>query len=346
MKAVGQLNHPHIVPAYDAREIDGLRLLVMEYVDGIDLASLVDRNGPLPVAEACELVRQAAEGLQYVHENGLVHRDIKPSNLMLTVGGQPTTTGLSGGQSQSAIANRQSAIIKILDLGLARLEMDPVPGEEITTTGQAMGTADYIAPEQVEDTHSVDIRADIYSLGCTLYKLLAGQPPFAGPDYPGPIQKFWAHANKPVPPIAQFREDIPPRLAVVLERMLAKAPADRYATPAEVAAAIAPFGAESDLDNLVNGATSKAREDTAEAASRTVAQAASGLPVIETRRVRRAGKPSVFERIRKLDRRALAVAATLTLRGRAFTARALDTRSRLPRCLDRTDSASRWCSSR
>ena len=155
MKAIGRLDHPQIVRADDAREIDGHPVLIMEYVEGLDLARLVNRVGRLRVAAACELARQAAVGLQYVHEHGLVHRDIKPSNLMLTPRGE----------------------VKILDLGLARLHRQRGGSDEMTGTGLTMGTADYMAPEQASDSHSVDIRADIYSLGCTLFKLLSGRRP-------------------------------------------------------------------------------------------------------------------------------------------------------------------------
>ena len=142
MHAVGQLDHPNIIRASDAGEIDGTHYLVMELVQGDDLSVIVARNGPLSVPDACEIIRQAAMGLQHAFENGLVHRDIKPSNLMLNTQGQ----------------------IKILDMGLALLD-EPMVGEAegLTSTGQMMGTMDYIAPEQVTDSHQVDIRADIYS---------------------------------------------------------------------------------------------------------------------------------------------------------------------------------------
>ena len=157
MKAIGRLHHPNIVQAFDAGEVEGQYYLAMELVSGLDLSMLVDRVGPLPVADACEIVRQAALGLQHAHEHELVHRDIKSSNLMLTPSGD----------------------VKILDLGLARLQ-DPLSEEhEVTSTGQVMGTLDYMAPEQLGDSHAVDIRADIYSLGATLYKLLTGRAPHA-----------------------------------------------------------------------------------------------------------------------------------------------------------------------
>jgi serine/threonine protein kinase len=142
------------VVAYDAGAVAGLPYFVMEFVDGAGLDRLMRQRGPLPVAEACEVVRQAALGLQHIHEHGLVHRDIKPSNLKLT----------------------PSGLVKVLDLGLARLVNESAQKGQITSSGQFLGTLDYMAPEQCDNSHAVDIRADIYSLGCTLYHLLEGSP--------------------------------------------------------------------------------------------------------------------------------------------------------------------------
>jgi len=154
MAALGALVHPNIVRATDAGEWDGWHYLVMEYLEGIDLNHLVQVYGTVSVADACELVRQAATGLQFIHEHQRVHRDLKPSNLMLTVTGQ----------------------VKILDLGLALLN-EAHDQDELTGSHQVMGTAYYIAPEQARNSHQVDIRADLYSLGCTLFKLLTGTVP-------------------------------------------------------------------------------------------------------------------------------------------------------------------------
>lgn len=229
MAAVGSLDHPNIVRAYDAREIEGTRFLVMECVEGVDLNTLGRTCHPLRMADACEIVRQAALGLQHAHEHGLVHRDVKPSNLMITPQG----------------------VVKLLDLGLARFERDQGVGDEVTGTGQAMGTIDYMAPEQVSDSRSVDIRADIYSLGCTLYKLVAGRTPFGGPEYKSIVKKLMAHCQDPVPPVGQFRPDVPPELVRVLDRMLAKDAASRFQTPAQVANAVGPMAAAGNLPALV-----------------------------------------------------------------------------------------------
>ena len=172
MLAIGSLSHPNVVTAMDAREIDGVHFLVMEHVDGKDLSNLVRHGGPVSVAECCEIIRQAAAGLHYISQAGLVHRDLKPSNLMLSRQGE----------------------IKILDLGLALLDAEHFSVDSLTHAGAVMGTIDYMAPEQAEDTHSVDIRADLYSLGATFYTLLTGQPPYSGAEFDTPMKKMAAMA--------------------------------------------------------------------------------------------------------------------------------------------------------
>ena len=245
----------------------------MEYVEGIDLSSLCKRHGRLPIADACEIVRQAALGLQHAHEHGLVHRDIKPSNLMLTLLPSPAS-------GRGAVGEGAQPQVKVLDLGLALLRDEPgLPAESTGTTPavacdaatsdeprsrgtkedltgtQVMGTCDYMAPEQAIHAHVVDIRADIYSLGCTLYKLLAGRAPFETPEYNTSVRKLMAQAEIPSPPIRRQRAEVPEELAALLRRMLAKDPADRFATPAEVAEALAPFAAASNLAGLLGGGT-------------------------------------------------------------------------------------------
>jgi hypothetical protein len=187
----------------------------------------------LPVAEACELVRQAALGLQAVHESGLVHRDVKPSNLLLADTGQ----------------------VKVLDLGVALLAGSGLGDSELTGTGQVVGTADYMAPEQGEQSHTVDIRADVYSLGCTLYKLLTGEVPFNNPAHNCLYKKVRAHVEEPIPEV-RGRSDVPPALTDVLKRLLAKQPDDRFATPAEAADALEAFSRGADLLGLAAAASS------------------------------------------------------------------------------------------
>jgi eukaryotic-like serine/threonine-protein kinase len=238
MKAIGELSHQNIVGATDADEADGCHFLVMELVDGLNLDSLVKLCGQLPVADACEIIRQAAVGLQYVYEHHRVHRDLKPSNLMVSTEG----------------------VVKILDLGLARLFADDSGSGELTRSNVVMGTADYMAPEQWEDSHKADIRADIYSLGCTFYKVLVGDAPFSDPEYKPAVIKKQAHARLPFPAIQSRRPAVPAGVAMVLERMLAKDPAQRFATPKELAEALRPFTEGCDCRQLMAGAMQRSAE--------------------------------------------------------------------------------------
>jgi WD40 repeat protein len=214
--AAARLSHPNIVATTDAEDAGETLFLVMEYVAGTDLGRLVQERGPLPVDRACAYVRQAAVGLQYAFEQGMVHRDLKPHNLMLTPDGR----------------------VKILDFGLAWFASEVPSAASLTGTGVVLGTVDYIAPEQADNAHQADIRSDIYSLGCTLYHLLAGQPPFPTGT---PIQKVLAHREKKPQPLTELCPDLPEGFMPVLERMMAKNPGHRYQTPAEVAVALEPF---------------------------------------------------------------------------------------------------------
>lgn len=229
MRAVGRLSHPNIVTAHDAREIEGTAVLVTEFIDGRDLGQLVDAGGPLSTSDACEIVRLVAVAMQYTHEQGFVHRDIKPSNIMLSRAGE----------------------VKLLDLGIARFQYGDPDRVEITGTGQAMGTADYIAPEQVTDSRSVDIRADIYALGCTLMKLLTGAAPFADARQQTPFAKMTAHVSTPPPRLSDFLPSVPKELASLVDSMLQKDPARRPQTPMDVAHKLTKLCTGHDLASLI-----------------------------------------------------------------------------------------------
>ena len=245
--AVGRLNHPGIVTAFDANEYEGVHYLLMEYVPGEDLSHVVRRLGPLPVADACEAVRQAALALQCAHESGMVHRDIKPSNLMLTPQG----------------------VVKLLDLGLARIRSDATSAaKELTHTGQVMGTIDYMSPEQGDPTRDIDIRSDIFSLGATIFKLLTGTAPLDQGDEATPMSKLTSLALGRLPSIGETRNDLPGGLAQVVDRMLAHDPAVRFATPGEVASALEPFCFGAKLDLLVDDASDLQRSNRHDARGR------------------------------------------------------------------------------
>jgi hypothetical protein len=275
MEAIGLLDHPNIVRATDAGEASGIHFLVMDLVEGIDLSRLVRTHGPLPVADACELMRQAAVGLECAHEHGLVHRDIKPSNLLLSVKGE----------------------VKILDLGLALLTRGGQHSTVLTASSLVMGTADYMAPEQWEASHAVDIRADIYSLGCTLYTLLIGRPPFGGSKYKSAPRKMAAHLSEPVKSVRGQRPEVPEPVEQLLQRMTAKNAGDRPARPEEVADTLKPFAAGANLLGLGKQALERLRAaekgQVAAADAVTVSQVSTAdgtrAPVPSTRKQRRPG---------------------------------------------------------
>ncbi len=216
-RAVAALDHPNIVRAYDIDQDDKLHFLVMEFVDGANFQEIVKRSGPLDVLRAAHYIRQAALGIQHAHEAaGLVHRDIKPGNILVD----------------------RNGIVKILDMGLARFFHDT---DDILTKKydeNVLGTADYLAPEQALDSHGVDIRADIYSLGATFYFILTGRPPFAEGTV---AQKLIWHQTRQPKSVRLLRPDVPEALAAILEKAMAKDPAGRYQTPTEVAEALAPW---------------------------------------------------------------------------------------------------------
>ncbi|MDB5391405.1 MAG: pknH 3, partial [Planctomycetaceae bacterium] len=219
MRAVGRIDHPHVIRAMDAGEADGFHYLVMEYVEGIDVSQAVKKNGPFPVGQACEIIRQSALGLHEAHLLGLVHRDIKPSNLFLT----------------------RRGIVKILDLGLARLAEGPAQNLDLTLSGLCMGTPDYMAPEQWVSARDVDGRCDFYALGCTLFHLLIGRPPFGTKEHLSLGNKVLAHTSGVIPDIRLLCADFPEGLKPVLDKMLAKERLQRYANGEELAQALLPF---------------------------------------------------------------------------------------------------------
>jgi hypothetical protein len=262
VKAAARLSHPNIVSAFDAEQAGDLHFLVMEYVEGTSLDRMVRTRGPLSVPLACHIARQVALGLQHAHERHMVHRDIKPANILLTPAGQ----------------------VKVLDFGLARFLREN-EGGSLTAPGTVLGTPDYLAPEQAFDARKADIRADIYSLGCTLYFLLAGRPPF--PEGSA-LQKLMAHQQRRPSPLDELRQDVPSELAQILERLMAKDPSERYQTPAEVVGALAPFAGGQTNSPLPAGAGKSAGED-----DRTILE--------PTNRPARARTP--VGRWRRLDRR-------------------------------------------
>jgi serine/threonine protein kinase len=219
IRAVAKLRHPNIVTAYHATRLGDSVVFTMEYVDGLDLSRMVKAKGPLPVGHACNFVYQAALGLQHAHEEGLVHRDIKPGNLMLTRKGDKAT-------------------IKILDFGLAKASREQRVDGALTSEGQALGTPDFIAPEQIVNAPNVDIRADIYSLGGTLYYLLTGRPPFQASSL---YDMYQAHMSRDADPLNLIRPEVPVELAALVAKMMAKEPERRFQTPKQVAEALGPF---------------------------------------------------------------------------------------------------------
>ncbi|QDU35952.1 Serine/threonine-protein kinase PknB [Maioricimonas rarisocia] len=208
VRVAAQLDHPHIVAAFDADRAGDSYFLVMKYVEGEDLSSLVRRQGPLPNDKAVDCVRQAALGLQYAHDQGVIHRDVKPSNLLLD------TTGT----------------VRVLDLGLARFTSDDASQSDLTGSGAVMGTVDYMAPEQAQNTKLADTRSDIYSLGCTLFFLLTGRPVYDGETI---VQKLLAHREAPLPSLLEVA-GVSVEFDVAFRKMIAKAPDDRYQAMAEL----------------------------------------------------------------------------------------------------------------
>ncbi len=251
VEAMARLDHANIVQFCDADQWRDTYYFAMEYVEGTDLGKVVRLSGALPVQQACDYIRQSALGLQHAYERNLIHRDIKPVNLFLT---QVPLEVRRAAESLFATRQEQASpaalgkdtvltrpLIKILDWGLASLRSPKGLGEIESSENVAkslVGTADYLSPEQARNANMVDIRGDIYSLGCSLYFLLTGQAPFPDGSL---MQKILQHQTAAPRPIADFRDDVPADVIAIVQRMLAKDPNDRFQTPASAALALLSF---------------------------------------------------------------------------------------------------------
>ncbi|MEK6233246.1 MAG: serine/threonine protein kinase, partial [Planctomycetales bacterium] len=209
VQAVRQLDHPNIVKAIHADKVGRTYCLEMEFVDGMDLSQFVKQHGPLPMNQAVDCVLQTAQGLEHAHARGIIHRDVKPGNLLLDRKGR----------------------VKILDMGLARIEGGSDDAQDLTQTGQVIGTVTYMSPEQAINTKGADRRSDVYSLGCTLYFLLAGRPPYLGESS---METLVAHREEPIPALRAVNAGIPESLEEIFQLMLAKQPDHRYANMTEL----------------------------------------------------------------------------------------------------------------
>ncbi|WP_372898427.1 serine/threonine-protein kinase, partial [Stieleria sp.] len=233
MKALGKISHPNIVAATDGGVRDGIQFLAMELVDGVTFSQLLRYCRPLAIPDACELARQTAIGLAAAHEAGLIHRDIKPSNLMLALdhGGAP--------------------VVKILDLGLASICDPNADRDELTATGQVIGTLEFMSPEQGLNSRDVDYRADIYSLGATLTKLLCGRTPSKASANKTAVERAVALTTQDAPSISTMRDDLPPQLVALIDQMVRRLPEQRPADLNEVADRLQPFAQDHRLAELL-----------------------------------------------------------------------------------------------
>lgn len=241
--AMGQLLHANIVAAHDANQINGRHFLVMEYIDGPNLDQFVRAHGALPIGLACEIIRQAAHGLLHAHECGMVHRDIKPANILLRIADAGWRLG-----AEPPVA------VKITDFGLARLHDSGQPGAGkgtiVAHQNSIMGTPDFISPEQARNLHTVDVRSDLYSLGCTFYFLLTGQVPF--PEGSS-LEKLVRHTSEEPTPLEQLRPDLPADVIAIVRKLMAKNPDDRFQTPTELIAVLTPLAAAHSLADPFQG---------------------------------------------------------------------------------------------
>lgn len=260
-QAAAKLSHPNIIVIYDFNQVESTYYIAMEYVEGVDLHQLVRDCGPLPVPLACHFARQVALGLQHGHKYGMVHRDIKPSNLLLAL--PSMDVGVSGFKTLPALVHRRrvspddsaagsslslrlptehlkDGVVKILDMGMALLAHSPsdVDSPRWTRHGTILGTPDFLAPEQAMDARQVDIRADLYSLGCTLYYLISGRPPFG--EFPL-MRKLMMHQIAKPRSILELQPDVPREVEQIINKLMAKLPEGRFQTPLDLAEALAPL---------------------------------------------------------------------------------------------------------
>ena len=291
--AAAQLTHENIVGAYDADDINGQHILVMEFVDGRDLSSIVKKSGPVSIDQAVDCVTQAARGLDYAHGRGVIHRDIKPANLLL--------------DSKGAV--------KILDMGLARFSESASVGTqaELTGTGAVMGTVDYMSPEQALSTKSADARSDIYSLGVTLYFLLTGKAVYEGDSM---MARLMAHANNPIPSLRETRPDVPLSIQTVFEKMVAKSPDERHQTMAEVIQALETCGMDESPTALVASAPVSGDVESGD-----LSTFLSNLEAEDT--LNSAGRAATARRSRRKSEKPSVDDATMTSSGTSGTVRAV-----------------------
>ncbi|MCX5192838.1 serine/threonine protein kinase [Streptomyces sp. NBC_00249] len=214
-RVAAKIDHPHIVPIFEAGETDGVLYIAMRYVSGLDLRALLDREGPLPVATALRIAAQVASALDAAHEHDLVHRDVKPANILVAAGTD----------------SDHPEHVYLTDFGLTKKSLS-LSG--FTTAGEFVGTLDYMAPEQISG-RPVDGRCDLYSLACVVYESLAGGPPFVRDE---DMALLWAHQYDQPPPLTERRPGIEPAVADVLTKALSKLPEDRYDSCLEFVAAL------------------------------------------------------------------------------------------------------------
>lgn len=263
-RAAAALNHRNIVRAFDIDNEGKTHYLVMEYIEGTDLQVLVKQQGPVDFRQAADYIAQAADGLQHAHDAGLIHRDIKPANLLRDA----------------------KNVIKILDMGLAKFSDSALPSLTIAHDENVLGTADYLAPEQAINSHGVDSRADIYSLGCTLYFLLTGHPPFCEGTLP---QRLMKHQTEMPPSIYEDRSDAPQALVNICLQMMVKTPEGRYQTAADVARDLRAWLADPNCANV----TTTARQY---ATSRAAESSPSGSDIRKELKTRKADVPYIRAR--------------------------------------------------